>query len=153
MHKISLAILTYNPFYGKYFPHIIQKNKKKILVLPCTFNQTKNPADKSPENVTVSDPHYQLLLRHITSIEHIVIFIGKASSGALSIIELLCTHLKAHKAKFFFILCDHNLNQKKQCLEKHRISKKRYLTFKDGHTRCKETFLLHGKILELASLY
>lgn len=108
----------------------------------CTFNPSGLDADKSPHNVSIADPNFQELLQHKKTLQKMIVFAGKKDSGALEIIALFCRHFD--KDQLFFILCDHDLNEKEQILVEHSIPRENYIVFKDGHVKCQENWALLG---------
>lgn len=133
-----IIILTYNSFFNFIKRVIIKIAGRKVLVLPCTFNP------KCPENVLPTDSSWMYIIENKDYIERIFIFAGKKSSGTLEIIELACKEFANNKEKLFFVLCDHDLEEKELLLKKHDIKRTQYVVFEDGHLPCQESEMLYG---------
>ena len=100
-----LAVITYNLLFP-YTKGIQNINGIEVLFLPETFTP------KSPQNIHSSDTNWKLLLQHKDELQKIIIFAGKKSSGALEIIDLACASFYNRKECLFFVLCDHELQEK-----------------------------------------
>ncbi len=142
-HPIAAAVS-----YNKNNPNVkgIQYfNNKPYLYLSETFVIDSSTAPrKRPENVVPNDPNWQLLLSHKVSLEKVVLFAGKKSSGALEIIELACESFNDKKNILYFVLCWHDLSEKIALLQKLGIPEIQYTCYKDGHLPCEEIPLLKG---------
>ncbi|OGI61808.1 hypothetical protein A2645_00965 [Candidatus Nomurabacteria bacterium RIFCSPHIGHO2_01_FULL_39_9] len=137
MKKITVAVVSYNtiPPYKK---GVVRIKNKKVLILSNTFNP------KCPDNVRSDDPNWQKLLFHKNDLQKVIIFAGKKESGALEIIDRALADFKKRKRILFFVLCDHDLEEKIDKLKQYGISKTQYVCFSDGHERCYETPFLLG---------
>ena len=148
MKKITVAVVSYNeiPPY-KNGCEVISIDGKDILILSKTFNP------KSPASVLPTDPNWARLMAHKDELEQVIIFAGKKESGALEIIDLAVRSFQEKKEVLSFLLCDHDLGEKVELLEKLGISDKRYPCFSNGYgqlrfskdnERCRETPSLKG---------
>ena len=136
-----LAVITYNLLFP-YTKGIQNINGIEVLFLPETFTP------KSPQNIHSSDTNWKLLLQHKDELQKIIIFAGKKSSGALEIIDLECASFYNRKECLFFVLCDHELQEKIDRLKKHSITREQYICFEDGHLPCQEGPILKGYMLD-----
>jgi len=141
MKKIEIAVLSYNLIrpYGKGIEII---NGEKVLVLSETFNP------KSPENVLETDKNWSVLIKHKDELKKVIIFAGKKESGALEIISLAARSFEDKKDILFFVLCDHDLEEKKELLKKSGFLEMQYISFSDSNERCYETPFLLGFMLD-----
>jgi len=139
--KTKIAVLSYNsiPPYNKGINKILGEN---ILFLPNSFNP------KCPASVLSTDLNWIELIKHKNTLEKIIIFIGKKSSGSLEIIELACDYFQDKKEILLFILCDHEQEEKESLLAQFNIPITQYICFKDGHLPCQETPFLKGFLLD-----
>jgi len=137
MKKITVAVVSYNaiPPYNRGVAII---GEKSVLVLPNTFNP------KSPASVLKTDSNWSELLRHKDELEKVIIFAGKKESGALEIIDLAARSFCDKKEILFFVLCDHEIEEKTKQLAQCGINAKQYICFSDSHERCYETPFLLG---------
>lgn len=137
----TLAIVTYNPLFP-YQKGMEIINGIQVLFLPETFTP------KKPESVLATDPNWEELMLFKYELEKVIIFAGKKSSGALEIIRLACISFSNKKSCLFFVLCDHELEEKEALLARNGIAKDQYVTFRDGHLLCQEAPILKGYMHE-----
>ncbi len=136
-----IALVTYN----KLLPYQKGANAvcgTKVLVLPETF------VPKMPASVRQDDPNWQELLRYKKDLNKVIIFAGKKSSGALEIVDLACESFADQKKCLFFVLCDHELNEKVERLKYHGIPATQYVSFADGYLPCQEAPLMKGYMMD-----
>ncbi len=144
-----LAIVTYNVFPVKNGVYLIEGTP--TLILAETFRRNDLSPIKSPKYVIEADGNFQQLLSCEESIQKVIQFIGKKSSGSFDIIELV--------SKFFpppqvlYVDCPHDSVGKKILLEGHGISldpnDEQYIHF--GYCDpCDEVPLLEGLMLKYA---
>ncbi len=141
--KILAAVLSYNPI-PPYSKGVIEINEKHVFVLPQLFPL------KIPAAVLATDLQWQELMSHRETLEKVIIFAGKKQSGSLEIISLAVDSFANKKQVLFFLLCDHDLEEKLQLLKSLEIGETQYVTFSDGHTRCYETPFLKGFMYDYA---
>ena len=132
-----IALVTYNRIFP-YERGLTRIDGTDVLVLPETFTP------KSPANVVPADPNWQELMLHRDGIDHVIIFAGKKSSGALEIIDLACDSFEGREERLFFVLCDHEFEEKRALLERRRIPRTSYVLFEDGHLPCQEAPIMKG---------
>ncbi len=144
--KPVIAVVTYNELFP-YGIGIRNIETIPVLFLPLSFNP------KGPKSVLPCDTNWMELVKHTESLEHIIIFAGKESSGTLEIIELACTSFTSKKESLYFILCDHDQEKKEKILSLYGIKRNQYTVFSDGHLPCKEGPLLKGYMLDFIQNY
>lgn len=145
-HAVVRAVITYNSFesftdFPEYEKGINKIKSKSVLLLPNCFNP------KSPISVRSDDTQWKTLMRHYDTLEKVIIFAGKKSSGSLEIIKLAVQTFRDKKHILEFILCDHDLEEKKLLLTELGITPTQYSVFIDGFEICRETKHLIGPML------
>lgn len=135
------AIVTYNSI-PKRHSGIYFIKKVPVLFLPKTFPK------KGPENITAQDKNFRLLQKYRKSFRSIIVFAGKKESGALEIIELFHKTFSDRPGVLRILLCDHNLQEKKELLIHLGIPPAHWKWFGDNYTQCKEAPWLEGWLLE-----
>ncbi len=137
-----MAVISYNPIppYAKKCG-IIKISGVEVLILSETFT---HEGKKGPEYVLSSDPNWQEVLKHKETLKRLIIFAGKASSGALEIIKRAVKDFAEKKEILFFVLCDHDLDEKMSLLISLGIVDTQWMWFGDNYEFCQETPLLLG---------
>lgn len=140
-----VLVISYNEL--KLVRKLAKDYAGKIYCIEKIFNP------KRISSVKEDDSHFHQVMAHQRKYSKIVVFIGKKSSGSLAIIDLFCE--KIEHEKLFFLLCDHDLEEKEQALEKNRIFPHQYLIFRDNKylegKRCDEDPILAGIALSFIS--
>ncbi len=144
--SVTVAVVTYNECLP-YKRGIVTVEGRNVLFLPKSFNP------KGPESVVPGDSNWLLLMKYKKSLKRVIIFAGKETSGALTIIDLACVSFRDKKECLFFVLCDHEQEKKERLLEKYGITREQYICFEDGYLPCREAPLLKGYMLEYVQLY
>lgn len=135
--KPKFAVLSYNPLW-EYTRGVHLIGQTPVLFLPLAFEP------KSPESVKETDPCFELLLQHRGTLQKIIVFSGKKESGALEIITLFASAFEDARDRLFFVLCDHDLEEKEGLLRSLGINHLQWMVFSDSHERCQETPVLFG---------
>ncbi len=154
LQKVFKIIISYNKI-GKYSePTISTHSRGNVLILPFTFCPSKNAKNKGPHLVHEDDPNIKILVAFIMLglPDSVDIFIGKKESGSLEMIDFFyqTPELAPLREKFFWVLCDHNLEEKLERLESYgvpRTSEKVY-RFSDNRLPCRESIILLGRIAD-----
>jgi L-rhamnose isomerase len=143
-----IAIVSYNPLESA----VSFRNSSTEKYFDV-YNNIFNP--KSPRSVTIDDPVYKQLVFNIDIYEQIIVFVGKKSSGACTMIKLLCGELHEYHEKLFFVLCDHDYEEKVELLEEYKVYPHQYMSFSDNNylkgKRCDEEVVLLGLITKYIS--
>ncbi|MES2930822.1 MAG: hypothetical protein V4665_03515 [Patescibacteria group bacterium] len=121
----EIAVITYNRF--PYFSNGIHEILGKcVLILAETFK------DKTHGCVTENDKNVQELKRYTQTLKKIIIFIGKAESQSLQIIDFFCGMFHDRKEILVFVPCHHQWPEKLHRLQFHNISTEQF----DYHEDC-----------------
>ncbi|MDB5254638.1 MAG: hypothetical protein JWL92_14 [Candidatus Nomurabacteria bacterium] len=136
---MKIAVVSYNQI----FPYSVGVRKikgTKVLFLPKTF------PEKDSHSVTANDKNFARLMKHASTLEKIFIFAGKKESRALEIIQLFADSFSASKSILFFVLCDHNEQEKIQLLDELGFEATQKIVFRDWHEQCQEGPILKGLV-------
>ena len=118
-----------------------------VSILPQTFTQN---GEKSPDFVTREDAQWQKVLAVTDSTEHVIIFIGKKSSGSLEIIHRAVEDFGDSRSKLYFVSCYHDSADKNTALDRYDIHSSRRYEFKEGTFPCDESIALEGLMRKFA---
>lgn len=103
---------------------------------------------KSPKSVHVDDTVFQDMYSLKEHLDTIIVFCGKKSSGSCEIIKLFCKLFSNEQHKLFFVLCYHDLCEKKQLLQKMKVPPIQWMHFSDHEyvqsNPCNEDRILIG---------
>jgi hypothetical protein len=118
---------------------------QKVLIVVQAF--TKD-GKKSPEFVVQEDAGWQKILEHKNILERVIIFLGKYESGTREIILRAAEDFADKKEVLFFILCPHELKEKRVLLRGLGFSESQWTEFKDNKHPCEESPQLLGYAID-----
>ena len=98
-----IAVVTYNEFY-MYENGIHCIETIPVLIAGRTFYA------KNPSHVVSENEAFRSIYQYKDTLEYIVIFIGKKTSGSLEIIDLFCTFFNPQRC--IFVSCHHDTLEK-----------------------------------------
>lgn len=112
------------------------------------FDRMFNP--KGIASVNQNDPVYKKLVYHHEYYKKIIIFCGKKSSGSCSIPPLFLEENRIDRNILFFVLCSHDLDEKKRVLQNYTVPKNNWMYFHDheyvDNNPCDEDPILLGYV-------
>lgn len=138
-----IALLSYNPIRITYEV----SNQAEFSTFPNAFKP------KSRNSVTINDPVWQsLVIQDMKqSFDAIFIFIGKKSSGALEVIELVARFFETSQERITFVSCSCDLVEKQNQLMLHGFKSDALVVFQDDFKPCREwdwLFFYANKVLK-----
>mgnify|MGYP007071612966 CR=1 FL=1 len=103
-------IISYNSVRGMAASMEAQM-RERCIVIDNAFAKPKSRAA-----IQDGDPRVAEILAAAHDARRIFIFLGKVDSGALAIAEFCATRLAEHAARMHFVLCPHELEEKRSVL-------------------------------------
>jgi hypothetical protein len=141
---IRLSIGTYNSLYS-YQPGTHFIFGQQVLIEPRLFT---DHGKKSPKFVRKENPGWQRILSHKETLEQLILFLGKYESGSEEIIYRVAEDFSDKKEVPLFILCPHELEEKRALLRKLGFPEDRWKEFNDYIHPCLESPLLMGYAID-----
>ena len=126
MKNLKVAVVSYNElaFYSR---EILRVAGILVLVLHRAF--TKD-GKKGPEFVRRDDSQWQKVLSAKDELSDVVLFVGKKDSGGVAMIHRACEDFADRPHKLFFVICQHEIEEKNAVLDSYGISMTRRYEFK-----------------------
>lgn len=141
-NKEKDLIISYNPVRGMESAMEAQM-REQCVVIDNAFAKPKSRAA-----IQDGDPRVAEILMAAQDARRIFVFLGKVDSGALAIAEFCATRLVEHAARMHFVLCPHELEEKREMLAALGFSDSQQNVFEDAAFRvgaqCNEWPYLFG---------
>ncbi len=153
MKRGGFATYNDNSQFANYYPSEIG-----ILAYVHMFNNPDSDEQprKSPLFVNEKDVVFRQILKNISEHDFLIVFAGKADSGAFEIIEIFTGELmKKHLYKIIFVLCPHELEEKIALLQKRNVPEHQYVSFNDDNYKqgkqCDEISFVQNSLKDLVA--
>ncbi len=141
---VRLGIATYNALYS-YQPGTHFIFGQQVLIEPKLFT---HDGKKSPDYVTHDNPGWLRILKQKYSLEQLIIFTGKYSSGSEKIIYQVAEDFSDKKEVPLFVLCPHELEEKRMLIKNLGFGEHQMREFCDYKYPCEESPILLGYAID-----
>jgi hypothetical protein len=139
-----IGIGTYNTLYS-YQPGVHFIFGQPVIIETKLFTQD---GKKSPEYVCKDNPGWQRILACKNSLEQLTLFTGKYESGSEKIIYRAAEDFQDKKEILQFILCPHELEEKRALIKNLGFDTNQIREFKDYNYPCEESPILLGYAID-----